>query len=84
MGKGGKGIGKGKSNVKSLVKSNAKSFGQPPAPGTRSLKRFESDCVDDVEDMPQAPPPLVTPKQQSWPTVVPAEQYQGTQQCKHQ
>ena len=28
LGKGGKGIGKGKSNVKSLVKSNAKSLGQ--------------------------------------------------------
>ena len=31
-GKGGKGIGKGKSNVKSLVKSNAKSLGQGNTP----------------------------------------------------
>ena len=32
LGKGGKGIGKGKSNVKSLVKSNAKSLGQGNTP----------------------------------------------------
>ena len=31
-----------------------------------------------TQPSPQAPPPHVTPKQQSWPTVVPAEQYQGT------